>query len=187
MRSLAVLVAVPLLLGCARQSAFPPPSLPSAEPLEVRLFAPTGDALNYSLSEPAYVAIFSVTRGHGIGLVYPFLDSQEEHRGHAGLNQEVLHRGTAGQGTGASAEQLQALFGRPDAYVIIASKEPLRVEGMARSPFLLRDLIGAEAFRAATVADAQAALEALLVTGLADADWASDLHLILSDPFAGTR
>src|SRR5687767_3935458 len=145
MRPSVLLAAIPLALGCAQQSALRAPTLPTDQPLQVRLHQPTAGALNYTLSEPGYVAIFAVTRGHGISLLYPYYGSQADHRSHAGLNQETVHGGSAGWGyTAGGRNDHRALFGYADAYYVIASKYPLPVDGMLGSPYLLRSLIGAD-------------------------------------------
>lgn len=183
MRPFIFLAAIPLVLGCAQQS-LRAPSLPTDEPLQVRLHQPTAGVLKYTLSEPGYVAIFSVTRGHGITLLYPYYQSQVEYRSHAGLNQETVHGGSAGWGYVAGGRyEHRALFGHADAYYVIASKYPLPVEGMLQSPYLLRSLMGADAFRATSLTEVGDALEAILVEGLPDDSWSSDLYLNWRDPF----
>jgi len=184
MRKLALLAAVPFALGCAQQSAVRAPSLPTAEPLQVRLFQPTGGALNYQLSEPAYVAIFAVTRGHGISLVFPHYVSQADHRSHAGLNQETVHGGSGAWGYSTTARNdHRSLFGYADAYYVIASKYPLPVDGMLQSPWVLRSLVGADVFRATNLTDTWAALESVLVEGLPADAWSADVYLNWRDPF----
>ncbi len=184
MRKLALLAAVPFALGCAQQSAVRAPSLPTAEPLQVRLFQPTGGALNYQLSEPAYVAIFAVTRGHGISMVFPHYVSQADHRSHAGLNRETVHGGSGAWGYSSTARNdHRALFGYADAYYVIASKYPLPVDGMLQSPWVLRSLVGADVFRATNLTDTWAALESVLVEGLPAEAWSADVYLNWRDPF----
>ncbi|MGI9139507.1 MAG: hypothetical protein ACR2GJ_00150 [Gemmatimonadaceae bacterium] len=184
MRKLALLAAVPFALGCAQQSAVRAPSLPTAEPLQVRLFQPTGGALNYQLSEPAYVAIFAVTRGHGISMIFPHFQSQVEFRAHAGLNRETVHGGSGAWGHSAGAQYAhRSLFGHADAYYVIASKYPLPVDAILQSPYMLRSLIGADRFRATSLTDTWDALESLLVADLPDDAWAADVYLNWRDPF----
>lgn len=182
MRQLVLLAAIPLALGCAQQSSLRAPALPTNEPLQVRLHQPTSGALNYTLSEPGYVAIFAVTRGYGVSLLYPYYQSQIEQRSHAGLNRETVHGSSAGYAAAARYEH-RSLFGQADAYYLIASKYPLPVEGMLQSPYLLRSLMGADAFRATRLAEVGDALEGILVADLPAGSWASDLYLSWRDPF----
>lgn len=184
MRHLVFLAAIPLAFGCAQQSALRAPHLPTDEPLEVRMHQPSAGALKYTLSEPGYVAIFAVTRGHGISLLYPHYESQVEHQSRAGLNQETVHGGSAGWGYSAGARyEHRALFGHADAYYVIASKYPLPVDGMLQSPYLLRSLMGADAFRATSLTEVGGALEEILVADLPAGSWSSDLYLNWRDPF----
>ena len=184
MRPSVLLAAIPFAFGCAQQSALRAPTLPTDQPLTVRLHQPTAGALNYTLSEPGYVAIFAVTRGHGISLLFPYYDSQADHRSHAGLNQETVHGGTAGWGyTAGGRNEHRALFGYADAYYVIASKYPLPVEGMMGSPYVLRSLIGADVFRATSFSETWDALESILVDGMPEGSWSSDVYLNWRDPF----
>ena len=184
MRKLALLAAIPFVLGCAQQSVMRAPALPSDEPLQVRLYQPTAGALNYQLSEPAYVAIFAVTRGHGISMIFPHFQSQVDYQSHAGLNQETVHGGSGAWGYSRTAgTDHRALFGYADAYYVVASKYPLPVDAMLQSPFVLRSLVGADLFRAANLSDTWDALESILVAGLPDDTWSSDGYLNWRDPF----
>lgn len=184
MRRFALFAAIPLALGCAQQTALRVPSPPSDEPLRVRLYQPGNGALNYHLSEPAHVAIFAITRGHGVSMIYPYFQSQVDHRGRAGLNQETVHGGAGAWGYSAGSRyEHRALFGHADAYFIVASRFPLPVEGFLQSPFLLRSLMGADRFRATQLSDAWDALETILVEGLPEGAWATDVYLNWRDPF----
>ncbi|MEX1186459.1 MAG: hypothetical protein WEA80_07700 [Gemmatimonadaceae bacterium] len=184
MRPFFLLAAIPFALGCAQQSAMHVPTLPTDEPLHVRLFAPTGGALNYELSEPAYVAIFAVRRGEGISMIYPHFRSQIDFRSKAGFNQQTIHRLNAPWSYSVSAGyDSRVLLGQADAYFVIASKYPLPVEGILESPWALRSLVGADLFRATNLSDTWYALEEMLVEGLPDDAWASDVYLNWRDPF----
>ena len=78
MRPILLLAAIPLALACAApiavQTAAAPADTPSDAPLTVKLHEPANGVFQYSLSEPAYVAIFAVTRGYGSRLVYPYFE-----------------------------------------------------------------------------------------------------------------
>jgi hypothetical protein len=178
-RPFFLLAAIPFALGCAQQSAMRVPALPTDEPLHVRLFRPAGGALNYELSEPAYVAIFAIHRGEGISMIYPHFRSQIDSRSKAGFNQQFIHRLNTSRAYSASAgyEARVLLFGPADAYYVIASKYPLPLEGILGSPWALRSLVGADLFRATDLRDTWYALEELLVEGLPDDAWASDVYL----------
>lgn len=168
MRPLVILAAVlPLALGCAHQSATQRASLPEDGSLRVQLFPLSADrtSLDYILSEPAYVAIFAVTRGRGISLVYPYSPTQIDRPGRRGINQ--VHRGASGS-----------------VYYVIASKFPLPVEGILQSKPLLRRLVGEEAFRGTKLSDTWKALNAIMVPGLPDEAWAASLNTYRSAGYA---
>lgn len=168
MRQLVILAAaLPLALGCAQQSMAHRASLPEDGSLQVQLFPLSADrmSLDYILSEPAYVAIFAVTRGQGISLVYPYTPAQIDRPGRRGINQ-VPRR------TGGSV------------YYIIASKYPLPVEGVLQSKSLLRQLVGEDAFRGARLAETWSALNNILVRDLPDAAWSSSLNTYRSAGYA---
>lgn len=156
-RRLILAAALPLALGCAQQSASHRASLPPDGSLQVQLFPPSADrmSIDYVLSEPAYVAIFAVSPGQGITLVYPHSLNQIDQPRRRGINQVWPHR-TSGR-----------------AYYIIASRYPLPVGGILRSKSLLRQLVGEEAFRAAKLPETWEALNAAMVAGLPEQTWAS--------------
>lgn len=185
MRQLVFLAAIPLALGCAQQSALRAPHPPTDEPLQVRLYEPSAGALNYTLSEPGYVAIFAVTQRHGVRLLYPYYESQIERQSPAGLNQETVHSGSVGWGYGASGQyEHRALIGHADAFYVIASKYPLPVEQMLQLQFLPRRLVGLDIARATSLTAVTEALEAILVSDLPNESWSSDIYLTWRDPFA---
>ncbi|MGK2935418.1 MAG: hypothetical protein ACSLFE_09290 [Gemmatimonadaceae bacterium] len=173
MRPLVILAAaLPLALGCAQQSATQRAALPEDGSLRVQLFPLSADrsTLDYTLSEPAYVAIFAVTRGRGINLVYPYSPTQIDRPGKRGIN-HVPRRA----------------YG--SVYYIIASRYPLPVEGILQSKPLLRRLVGEDAFRGADLSDTWKALNAIMVPELSDEAWASSTYrsvgyATLQDPLA---
>ncbi|MCR4338715.1 MAG: hypothetical protein NUW01_02395 [Gemmatimonadaceae bacterium] len=184
MRPFFLLAAIPFALGCAQQSAMRVPALPTDEPLHVRLFSPAAGAVNYELSEPAYVAIFAIRRGDGISMIYPHFRSQMDFRSKAGFNQQLVHRLNTSRAYSMSAGyDSRVLLGQADAYYVIASKYPLPVEGILQSPWALRRLVGADLFRATNLSDTWYALEEMLVEGLPDDAWASDVYLNWRAPF----
>jgi hypothetical protein len=176
-RPFFLLAAIPFALGCAWQSAIPVPGMTTPEPLQVRLFTPSGGALKYELSEPAYVAIFAIRRGEGISMIYPHFRGQIDVRGKPGFNQQFIHRLNTSRAFSMSAGFDARILLAADAYYVIASKYPLPVEGILQSPGALRGLVGADLFRATSLSDAGYALEELLVEGLPDDAWASDVYL----------
>ena len=177
MRALVILAATAsLALGCARQSTIDHSALPTeGGPLRVQLFplSPDRMSIDYVLSEPAYVAIFSVTRGHGIRLVYPYSAAQIERPGRRGINQ--VPRRASGS-----------------VYYVIASRSPLPVKGILQSKSLLRELLGEDAFRGAKLSETWRALNNVMVGEQPDEAWSSSLnrsvgYATLHDPVATGR
>ena len=189
MRPYSFAVAISFVLACASPPPVVPGNIvPSDAPLDVRLHQPIGDVIHYSLSEPAYVALFAVTRGQGVRLVFPYFESQVAHRGHAGLNQETVHGGSRswGYAGGLPSDQRELrsrLIGSTDAYFIIASKEPLPLEGILQSPYLLRSLLGEDAYRATNFSRTWSALANVLVAGMPAEAWSLDVYLTLRAPY----
>ena len=178
MRPLLLLAAVPFALGCARESATRVPEPLPDEPLQVQLYSPSGGALNYELNEPAYVAIFAARRGEGISVIYPHFRGQMDVRSKAGFNRLLVHRlNTSWMYSVSAGQDFRQLLGRPDAYFVIASKYPLPVEEILASPWGLRRRVGEDLFRARSLTETWDAVEELLVAGLPDDAWASDVYV----------
>ncbi|MEX0909123.1 MAG: hypothetical protein WDZ58_05100 [Gemmatimonadaceae bacterium] len=169
MRPLVILAAaLPLALGCAQQSTIDHSALPKeGGPLQVQLFPLSADrsSVDYILSEPAYVAIFAVTRGQGINLVYPYSPTQIDRPGRRGINQVPRRAGGS-------------------VYYIIASRYPLPVEGILQSKSLLRQLVGEDAFRGAKLAETWNALNNIMVPELPDEAWSWSLNTYRSAGYA---
>jgi hypothetical protein len=179
MRALVIVAAaLSLALGCAQQSVTQSSALPRDGSLQVRLLTPSLDrmSLDYVLSEPAYVAIFAVTPGHGISLVFPYSMDQVDRPSKQGINQLWPYR-TSGR-----------------AYYIIASRYPLPLEGILQSTSLLRRLVGEEAFRATKLSHTWDALNTIMVGELPGQAWASSANAYrtvassrLGDPLTAGR
>lgn len=183
MRPSMCVASLLLAVGCAQPPLVQTAVAPSDAPLEVRLHQPIGGTLHYTLNEPAYVAIFAVSRGYGISLVFPHYQSQMDHRSHPGLNQETVHGGRGAWAYSTVSRYEGRVFGNTDAYYIIASKSPLPVEAFLQSPHVLRSLLGERTFRANNFTETWNALEELLVARLPHDHWASDAFVTWRDPF----
>jgi hypothetical protein len=171
MRALLILAAAaPLALGCAQQSATSRATPPVDGPLTVQLFplSPDRSSVDYILSEPAYVVVFAVTRGHGISLVYPYSPTQIDRPGRRGINQVPRRAGGS-------------------VYYIIASRSPLPVEGILRSKSLLRELVGEDAFRGTKLSETWKALNGILASELPDEAWSWSLSTYRSAGYAAAH
>lgn len=184
MRKLALLAAsIPLVLGCAQQSLQRPADVPTDQSLQVRLQNPTGGGLTYSLSEPAYVAIFAISRRGGVGLVHPTLESQVHIASRAGTNQLTVDgRARASIYSGDRSVEQSGILAPADAYYIIASKHPLlAIGGMIRSPRLLGTFL--DQFRATSLSSVGEEIGGVLAEGLPDGEWAGNTYFGSRLPF----
>lgn len=150
------------------------------QPLRARIV--THDNLAVRLNRPAYVAVFEILPGRGVGLVYP----------------------TAGQADGFmsggfiplwrpsnfyQASYLPDAFGytaqAPRYLLLIASDEPLRVERFARSPMALRSTLGFQRFASWNPYSLMDDLaEAVLPAMVDDNSWTSDVYVQWPEPRA---
>lgn len=187
MRTLSMILATgALALGCAPRPSVNTAAVSWEQRLTVTLHPPADGMYRYTLSEPAYVAIFAVSRGRGVSLAFPSFESQAGYRGRAGLNMEPP------QGAGLfvmprvpseDKQRLRSFSGYTDAYYILASREPLPLEEILESPYFLRSLLGADLFRATDLSRTRAALEHALVRDLRNEDWASAVYFTVRSPF----
>ena len=184
MRPLALLAAsIPLALGCAQQSLQRPADVATDQPLKVTLHNPTGAGLTYSLSEPAYVAVFAISRTGGVGLVYPTREDQALAASLAGANQlRVGSRATVSMYNVDRTLEERGILASADAYYIIASKRPLNgMAEMVRSPGALGTF--ADQFRAASLSSAGEEIGFALTRGSPDDEWAEDTYFGSRRPF----
>lgn len=146
------------------------------EPLAARIL-PTSQNLAFSVNRPAYVAIFEVVPGQGVGLVYPSRGSQ------SGLLSAGYHRPLVGDGSfrwaynrGYAASYASA---RPRLLYMIASQRPLRIDRFVNSPTALRSTLGFSQFESRDPYETLDQLDAMVVPHqLAPDEWASDLYMI---------
>ena len=187
MRALALLLAaVTFVPGCAPRPSVNTAAVAADEQLRVTLHQPADGMYSYTLSEPAYVAIFAVSRGRGISLAFPMFGSQASHRGRAGLNMEPPQgagRFVMPRAPSELNQRTRSFFGHTDAYYILASREPLPLEQILESPYFLRSLLGDDSFRANSLPRAREALEHALVGHMQRDDWASAVYFTVRSPF----
>lgn len=125
MRPSILLAGTALVIGCAPRAVTTAPVQPKAGELTVQMLPPAGGNVHYSLSEPAYVAVFAITPGSGIGLVVEEPESGTAQPRPAGLNRipgrirplaPATPRHTEGRGQY-----------RLPTYYVVASRYPLPV------------------------------------------------------------
>lgn len=184
MRPLALLAAaIPFALGCAQQSRMSPAEVSPNQGLQVQLHRPIGGGLIYSLSEPAYVAIFALSRTGGVGLVYPTLGSEVHLASPAGPHQlPVPGQARASLYNVDRRAEQRGILATADAYYVIASRSPLlAVAEMIKSPRALGTFV--DRFRGTTLSSAGEEIGYSLTKGLPDGEWAEDTYFGSRLPF----
>lgn len=176
MRVAAFSLAAVLTAACAtslptREAGLAPP------PLTARWFDPTGRGLRFILSEPAYVAIFDITPGSGAALIYPAPSARQYER--AGLVTPLVSHFVPGFSAYVPSI-IQSYHSGPRFLLLIASRSPLRLEGLYTAGGMRRR-IGSAHFASYF---GHRTLEHVLDSVLplqADPDWAVDVLTIWPD------
>lgn len=175
MRRLMILAAaLPIALGCTPQPIPRAAIGPSDESMEVRLFLTGTGALNYYVSEPAYVALFELQPDRA-KLLFPNYE-QETQIARAGVN--VVRLGGARRAFSPSAPRYSVTSPiGPRYFFMIASKSPLRLDGIRLSmarwtrPFVTTGVPG-------MISE----LETSAAGGMTDKEWSSHLYAIYAEP-----
>lgn len=144
----------------------------SDAPLAARLNV-SASGMDVGLSDEANIAVFAVTPGQGVTLVYP--EPHERSTFVAGWNtldfgdnRAMGSQSPLAQFTSRSASTI---------LVLVASREPLNVRRFA-SGLSLERAMGHEVFRANDADDVLAGLARLTVAGVEDGDWAMDVTAV---------
>ena len=175
MRSLAMLaVAVPIALGCAPQPMPRTPVGPSDEPMEVRLFLTGTGALNFYLSEPAYVALFEV-RPDRATLLFPNYE-EETQIARAGVN-GVRLSGARRPFSPPVASYTGLGPSQPRYFYMIAARSPLRLEDIRLAMATV-----VRPFSTAGVPGMISYLEASATGRMPDKDWSAHLYALWPEP-----
>ncbi len=148
------------------------------QPLRARI-VPHGN-LAVQLNRPAYVAVFEILPGRGVGLVYPTSGQGDSYRSSGFL---PLWRPNnfyqASYLPDVSGYTAQA----PRYFLLIASDQPLRVSQFARSPMALRSALGFQRFASWNPYSLMDDLaEAVLPAMVDDESWTSDVYVQWPEP-----
>jgi hypothetical protein len=168
--------ALPIALGCARQPMPLTVIAPSDGPMEVRLFQTGTGALNYYVSESAHVALFELLPDRA-RLLFPNYEQERTHIARAGVNVVRLGRASRRPFSPSAPAYSITSPARPRYFLIIASKSPLRLDGIRLS--MARQ---AQRFPAARPAGMVSYLESSAAGGMTDKEWSSHLYLIYPVP-----
>lgn len=181
MRTLLSLGLAALLAGCALQSS-PPYDRPEPSgysyddgPLRARLMS-SGGRLEVMTSRPAYVAIFEIVPGRGVGLLYPAYYG-EDNSVQAGLNTILISRSRLYYREFLS---YNGMGGQPmPRYLyMVASDAPLRLTQFIDSPGALRRTLGLQQFASLSPYSLMDQLSGMILPYGARGDWADDVLTI---------
>jgi hypothetical protein len=166
------LLLVTALAASAGACAHAPRGEPEA-PLAARLSV-TASGMDVGLSDEAHIAVFAVTPGQGVALVYPASHERTEFT--AGWS-TLAHNPV---GKSVSYNSRLARFASPSAstvLVLVASRQPIDVERYAAGASLERAL-GHRVYLSHDADDVIAGIARLTVAGVEEVDWAMDVNAI---------
>jgi hypothetical protein len=178
MRLLPSLLLLAAAVSCTGHRAAPEQAGASTDndtELRADLFEPEAGSLRFSLTRPAYVAIFEVEPFRGVRMLSPATTSGGWH--HAGLTVERVAPALLGAETyyrdaGTSSGNRIT----PHYFFLVASVNPLQTERYVRAPAALFDAMGAEVYAGR---DPHVAMQSIVsdVLQLPDDDsWVSDSY-----------
>ena len=149
-------------------------------PLAARL-TQTGGSLGVRLNRPAYVAIFEIVPGRGVGLMYPSYSRERSYlpSGFSYLNMTAPRYYDWYQ----TSARGRYLSGEPRYYFLVASRRPLRISRFQRSPGALRSVLGLNAYSALNYHTVMNDLVYAIVPPQPDDEWTTDLLAIYPDRF----
>ncbi|MDP9348893.1 MAG: hypothetical protein M3P24_07120, partial [Gemmatimonadota bacterium] len=176
MKTLLSFVMAVLLSACAMQTG--PRHVPAYDsdsplgPLDARILSVDG-RINIWTSRPAYVAVFEIAPGQGVGLLYPAY-SEERSYVHGGTHSLWM------TGSRSYYSYFMAAHGSardvPRYLFLVASETPLRLSRFVHSPGALRSTLGFNRFAAFNPYSVMEDLEALVVPAAANTQWTSDVY-----------
>lgn len=151
-------------------------------PLSARIIPASssrGD-VTFSLSRPAYVAMFEVVPGRGVGLVYPSYAGQRQQLS-AGYHNPFFGNSNFRRGyIGASSFQNER-YGQPRYIYLIASERPLDIAEFINDPLALRNALGMRHFASTNPYSVLEEIDALVLRSVSAEDWTSDVYVIWPD------
>ncbi len=177
MRRLVLLAMLLLpLAGCAGMMESLARGYPAddswSRPLRARLHHGTG-GLGIDLSSPAYVAVFEIVPGRGAGLFYPAY-SDEASRFSSGFS-HVLVAGPRHYDWYFRRNPASFAVSGPRHYLLVASRSPLRLDGLLDRPSALRSMMGYSRFSRMNADETMDDILSLVVPNVGDDDWTSDV------------
>lgn len=153
----------------------------SDAPLDARLYG-GGRQLRVDVNQPAYVAIFEMAPGRGVGLVYPQGTFEDNRLITRSEWVSTFTRSAGGNRWFSSAGMsfYQDFAGPARFYLLIASKRPLNTAQFLHKPLTLRHALG---IHASTTSEMEVldALVSHVVPSQPDEDWTTDVLAVWPD------
>jgi hypothetical protein len=147
-------------------------------PLAARITPRGNSDFTVDLNRPAYVAVFEILPGQGVGLLYPRYEREDAYFP-AGFSPLDL--------TGTSRDYnwySSSLSGRysrsePRAYFLVASRRPLRISRFQRGGGdALRSVLGLSTYGAVNYQSVMNDLVGAIVPNQAEEDWTTDVYTV---------
>lgn len=178
MRLLPSLLLLATAVSCTGHRAAPEQAGASTDndtELRADLFEPEAGSLRFSLTRPAYVAVFEVVPFRGVRMLSPATRSGGWH--HAGLNVErvspaslAVNRFWAGTGSWFAERN------RPHYFFLVASVRPLRTDPFVGASRAIYEAMGTDKYEGR---DPHVAMQAIVTDVLdlpSDDSWVSDSY-----------
>lgn len=186
MRSLiAALLLVAPLSACALRPG-PAGISPGDMPLTARIYPSQPDSylsqgdLRFTLSRPAYVAVFGVVPGRGVGLMYPSFPTQRQMLS-AGFHQPIISNTFFRWGYLPSTA-FAGRYSQPRFIYLIASERPLDIGRFVVNSMALRSTLGMYRFASSNPYSLMEDLDALVVGNVTRGAWTSDVYVVWPQP-----
>ena len=149
-------------------------------PMRARLYS-DASGLRVNVNRSAYVAIFEIVPGRGAALVYPQYESERSYL-NAGYNR-VWFNGPRNNSLYFSAQSSGYDTRQPHQYLLIASRQPLRIRAIQERPGELRRQLGYQAVNSMSSRALMNDIADLVLPSVADEDWDSDVLTIWPETY----
>ncbi|MGH7477272.1 MAG: hypothetical protein ACRELD_13445, partial [Longimicrobiales bacterium] len=175
MRTLSLLGAVALLPACiSTPERLPPDPRFGPEPLEARIWADQTGRISYWTNRAAYVAVFEVWPGRGVGMIHPAWAGQQQQ--HTSGFRWVNTYNRSFRWAYHLTTQISRIAPQPRYLLVVASDRPLQVEQFVARPYALYSALGMAAFSAYRTFDTMEQLAQLALDP--GSEWAVDYYTI---------
>jgi hypothetical protein len=134
----------------------------------------TGSSLGVRLNRPAYVALFEILPGQGVGLYYPAFGAERSYFA-SGFTMLPTH-GARRFDSYYSSRQSRYNRGEPRFYLLVASRQPLRsINRFQRSDAAMHSVLGLTAYNTTNYRRVMEDLVDAVVPPQSDDDWTTDV------------